>query len=61
MLCKYLRELFMERLNAWFLERVDRELKPTAGYPGDAERFLAAIEPSLPRLGIAREHLVRLR
>lgn len=61
MICKYLRELFMGRLNAWFLERVDRELKPTAGYPGDAERFIAAIEPSLGRLGIQREHLVRMR
>jgi hypothetical protein len=61
MICKYLRELFMERLNSWFLERVDRELKPTAGYPGDAERFIAAIEPSLPKLGIQRELLVRMR
>lgn len=61
MICKYLRERFMERLNAYFLEQVDRELKPTAGYPGDAERFIAAIEPSLSRLGIAREHLVRMR
>jgi hypothetical protein len=61
MICKYLRELFMERLNAFFLERVDRELKPTAGYPGDAERFLAAIDPALPSLGIERTMLVRLR
>ncbi len=61
MICKYLRELFMERLNRFFLDQVDRELKPTAGYPGDAERFLAAIEPALPRLGIQREQLVRLR
>jgi ribonuclease HII len=61
MYCKYLREVFMGRLNAFFLERVDRELKPTAGYPGDAERFIAAIEPSLAGLGIARERLVRAR
>ena len=61
MICKYLRELFMERLNAYFLDRVDRELRPTAGYPGDAERFLEAIGPALPRLGIQRELLVRQR
>jgi ribonuclease HII len=61
MICKYLRERFMERLNDWFRERVDRELEPTAGYPGDAERFIRAIEPSLRGLGIQREHLVRAK
>lgn len=61
MICKYLRELFMDRLNAFFRDRVSAELKPTAGYPGDAERFIRSIEGSLPKLGIDRGRLVRVR
>jgi hypothetical protein len=61
MTCKYLRELFMDRLNAFFRTRVNPDLRPTAGYPGDAERFITAIEGALPSLGIDRSRLVRMR
>ena len=61
MTCKYLRELFMDRLNAFFRDRVSAELKPTAGYPGDAERFIRSIEGALPALGIHRSRLIRVR
>ncbi len=39
MVAKLLRERWMERFNAWFARRVP-ELRPTAGYPVDAKRFL---------------------
>ncbi len=40
MTAKYARERAMAELNAWFCERVPG-LKPTAGYPTDAKRWLA--------------------
>lgn len=43
---KYLRELSMKPFNAYWTERVPG-LKPTAGYPEDARRFLADIQPAL--------------
>lgn len=39
---KTVRELFMESLNAWFAARCPG-VRPTAGYPTDAQRFLAEI------------------
>lgn len=42
MLAKWLREICMERFNRFWLERIP-ELKPTAGYPVDAKRFVEAI------------------
>lgn len=60
MTCKYLRERFMERLNAWFMAACPG-LQPTAGYAQDATRFLEQIEELLPRLGVARDALVRSR
>jgi hypothetical protein len=52
---KYLRELFMEGLNAYFARRVDG-LRPTAGYAVDGRRFLADLAPAFPGedLGLAR-------
>lgn len=41
-LAKYVRELMMHVFNRFWQSR-HAELKPTAGYPQDAERFLAAI------------------
>lgn len=58
--CKYLRELFMARLNAWFLERCPG-VRPTAGYAQDAGRFLAEVRPALPALGVSLDTLVRAR
>ncbi|MCU0709312.1 MAG: hypothetical protein MUF23_13565 [Pirellula sp.] len=51
MLAKWIRERLMLRLNRYWRERVGNDLKPTAGYPVDAERFrraiAKAIDPSL--------------
>ena len=60
MLAKYLRELHMECLNRYFAGLVPG-LEPTAGYPQDGRRFLAAVGPLLGRLGIAGRRLRRCR
>ena len=60
MLAKYVRELAMEGWNAYWARAVPG-LRPTAGYPQDAERFLAAIEPARAALGIGREVMERCR
>jgi len=60
MLCKYLREVFMDSLNEFFRARLP-ELAPTAGYPQDAVRYLVAIDPLVPSLGVPRDWLVRSR
>ncbi len=57
---KYLRELFIERLNAWFCSEVP-ELKPTAGYYVDGNRFLDDIKPFVERQGLPMDRLVRSR
>ncbi len=43
MAAKYARERFMAGLNSWFAELCP-ELKPTAGYPEDARRWLREVE-----------------
>lgn len=55
---KYLRELSMEPFNAYWSERVPN-LKPTAGYPEDARRFLADIESAFPASGLTMAELWR--
>lgn len=60
MTCKYLRERFMDGLNAWFLARIPG-LTATAGYATDANRFLADVDAHLPALGVDRARLVRSR
>lgn len=60
MLCKYLRELFMEHLNQHF-QKLKPGLKKTAGYPADAKRFLSEIEDLMPDLGAPTEALIRSR
>jgi hypothetical protein len=55
---KYVRELFMECLNAFFVERLPR-LKPTAGYYGDGQRFIEAVLPEVRRLRLDPALLVR--
>jgi hypothetical protein len=60
MMCKYLREVFMGRLNAWFTAQVPG-LEPTAGYGSDAARFIVDVQGALPRLGVPLEALVRAR
>lgn len=57
---KYLRELHMELLNAYWQEQVPG-LKPTAGYGRDGARFIRDVEPKLEELGLERTALVRNR
>lgn len=48
---KLLRERWMATFNAYWRARVPG-LAPTAGYPGDAGRFRAAIEPHCAAMGL---------
>ena len=52
MASKYLRELLMLEFNRFWQGHVPG-LKPTAGYPGDAARYLAGIRPALEKLGLS--------
>jgi hypothetical protein len=58
MFSKYLREILMEEFNRFWQTHV-ADLKPTAGYPGDAARFYTAIKPAAKRLGIGEVALWR--
>ncbi len=60
MVSKYLRELCMAEFNAFWRRHVP-DLKPTAGYPGDAARFLVAIRPALEILKIREDVVWRRR
>lgn len=68
LVAKYLREKAMESFNGYFAKlhsaaRKDTTpfLKPTAGYPVDADRFLDDIRDLVRRQGIPVEQLVRSR
>lgn len=52
MAAKYLREVCMRMLNAYWQAKLPG-LQSTAGYPVDAARFFAAIQPIMARDGIA--------
>jgi hypothetical protein len=52
MTSKYLREQAMRAFNDFWCGRV-RDLVPTAGYPGDARRFMNAIRDVQAELAIA--------
>jgi hypothetical protein len=58
MFSKYLREVLMHEFNSFWREHVP-DLKPTAGYPVDAQRFYAQIEPAVEKLGLAKNSLWR--
>jgi ribonuclease HII len=58
MTSKYLRELLMGEFNRYWEMHVPG-VKPTAGYPGDAARFLKDITPAVQRLGISETALWR--
>jgi hypothetical protein len=58
MVAKYVRDLHMIRLNRFFTSQMP-ELKPTAGYHGDAQRYLREIEPLRARLDIPPGAIVR--
>jgi hypothetical protein len=60
MLAKYVRELLMERFNAYW-RKLAPALRPTAGYYTDAQRFLADIAPLVDRGGCPLDRFVRMR
>ncbi|CAN5572663.1 hypothetical protein BH11PLA2_BH11PLA2_48170 [soil metagenome] len=60
MLAKYLREICMMQFNAFWAKHVPG-LKPTAGYPLDAKRYYAEIEPAMESLGIAKDAVWRVK
>ena len=60
MFSKYIRELFIRLFNAYWQEKVEG-LKPTAGYPEDARRFLSQIQNMKNKLGINDDILIRIK
>jgi len=60
MAAKYTRELHMILFNRFWRER-HPDLRPTAGYPVDATRFLRDIEGLRREAGIDPDQLVRVR
>jgi hypothetical protein len=60
MAAKLLRELAMRPFNAFWCSRV-KDLRPTAGYPNDAERFYRAIARERKRLKIDKDAMWRCR
>jgi ribonuclease HII len=60
MFSKYIRELFIRLFNAYWQEKV-QDIKPTAGYPEDAKRFLSQIQNTKNKLGISDDILIRVK
>lgn len=60
MMAKYHRELAMRAFNDFWCTRID-QLRPTAGYPGDARRFKQAINDLQRELQIDDDCLWRWR
>ena len=57
---KYVRELCMEEFNAFWKSEVP-DVKPTAGYPVDALRFLKEIRPAFERMNLTMDRVWRKR
>ena len=60
MVSKYLREALMSEWNAYWQKEVP-DIKPTAGYPGDARRFYDEILPALRRMDLKEDQVWRKR
>ncbi|HPD45601.1 MAG TPA: hypothetical protein P5279_04850 [Anaerohalosphaeraceae bacterium] len=60
MVSKYVRELFVESLNAYFVRRC-AGLRPTAGYWQDGQRFVKDLERYRHELGYDSDMLIRQR
>lgn len=60
MASKYLRELHMELFNGYWTQKL-ADLRPTAGYPGDARRFLEETARLRQELGTPESLLIRRR
>lgn len=60
MAAKYVREITMDAANDFWTSHI-AELKPTRGYPVDAQRFLRDIEEKVQELGIPLSVLWRMK
>jgi len=60
MYAKYLREVLMRMFNRFYQQYLP-ELKPTAGYPQDARRFIKDITPLITQLNLQPEIFIRAR
>jgi len=60
MVSKYVRELLIARINRYFLNH-HAELKPTAGYWKDGQRFIADIKTYIPQVKYDPNLLIRCR
>ncbi|MBY0460708.1 MAG: hypothetical protein K2V38_25600, partial [Gemmataceae bacterium] len=58
MLCKYQREVCMRQFNRFWAAHVPG-IAPTAGYPVDAKRFYAQIQPVMSKIGLTEEQVWR--
>jgi ribonuclease HII len=61
MIAKYLRERLMERFNDFWIANHPNSLKPTAGYPTDANRFCREVAKVARGLGIHDSQYIRVR
>ncbi|QEG39454.1 ribonuclease H family protein [Roseimaritima ulvae] len=61
MFAKYTRERLMDCFNRYWRDQHSGQLSPTAGYPSDANRFLRDIQPTIERLKIQSNDLIRQR
>jgi ribonuclease HII len=60
MVSKYVRELCMNEFNTFWCQHLPG-LVPTAGYPGDAPRYLEAIRATAETLGVSHDAIWRER
>ena len=60
MTSKYLRELLIQRINAYFVSHC-AELKPTAGYWKDGTRFIEDLKKHIPHIEYNQQQLIRCR
>lgn len=60
MVAKYVREALMHGFNAFWKQHLP-DIKPTAGYYKDAQRFLADIDPVIAATGLQRDIFIRAR
>jgi len=61
MIGKYVRECAMKLFNDWCARHHPQELRRTAGYGPDGRRFFREIQPTLARLKIDHDAVLRLR
>jgi len=60
MVSKLIREVLMDNLNAYF-SKICKNIKPTAGYWQDGQRYIAELYSSLPASDVPKNLLVRIR